>query len=88
MEYLIRLPHGYFRGGISDLPKISPTIDAHIACWHVLIGEIDEMADMTCKQVATLTGGKWDKCLESNRRVYSTENVSPTITTCGGGIRK
>lgn len=43
------------------------------------------MADMTCKQVATLTGGKWDKCLESNRRVYSTENVSPTITTCGGG---
>lgn len=33
----------------------------------------------------TLNGGKWDKNLESNRRVYSMNGISPTITTCGGG---
>lgn len=33
----------------------------------------------------TLCGGKWDKNLECNRRVYSIEGIAPTITTCGGG---
>ena len=43
------------------------------------------MEEITCKQVATLTGGKWDKVIDKNRRVYSTETISPTLTTCGGG---
>lgn len=43
------------------------------------------MEEIKCKQVAILRGGKWDKCLESNRRVYSSNALSPTITTCGGG---
>ena len=33
----------------------------------------------------TLNGGKWNRNLESNRRVYSINGISPTITTCGGG---
>lgn len=43
------------------------------------------MEEITCKQVATLTGGKWDKVIDKNRRVYSAEAISPTLTTCGGG---
>lgn len=38
-----------------------------------------------CKLFATLQGGKWDKIYESCRRVYSSDGVSPTITTCAGG---
>ena len=38
-KVIIRLPHGYFNGEIKKLPEVSPTIDAHIDCWHILIGE-------------------------------------------------
>jgi DNA (cytosine-5)-methyltransferase 1 len=41
-----------------------------------------------CIQSYTLTGGKWDKVLESNRRIYSDEGCCPTVTTCGGGHRE
>lgn len=41
--------------------------------------------EISCKCVCMLSGGKWDKCKEQNRRVYSPDGVSPTITTCGGG---
>jgi hypothetical protein len=46
------------------------------------------MEEIKCKQVGTLRGGKWDKLLESNRRVYSCEALAPTVTTCGGGKEK
>ena len=32
-----------------------------------------------------LTGGKWGKIHESCRRVYSTNGIAPTISTCAGG---
>lgn len=38
-----------------------------------------------CIQVGSLSGGKWDKIYESARRYYSTDGISPTIHTCGGG---
>ena len=38
-----------------------------------------------CKCVGMLSGGKWDKCNESNRRGYSSDGISPTVTTQGGG---
>lgn len=41
--------------------------------------------EISCKCVCMLSGGKWDKCKEQNRRVYSPNGVSPTLTTCGGG---
>lgn len=49
---MIRLSHGYFQGGVQTLPQLLPTIDAHIACWHVLIGE--KMEEIKCKQVGIL----------------------------------
>ena len=39
----------------------------------------------SCIQVGTLTGDKWDKMIDSSRRVYSDEGISPTVHTCGGG---
>lgn len=41
--------------------------------------------EISCKCVGMLSGGKWDKAIECNRRVYSPDGISPTITTCGGG---
>ena len=38
-KVIVRLAHGYFNGGVETLPEECPTIDAHIGCWHILIGE-------------------------------------------------
>lgn len=38
-KVLVRLGHGYYNGGITPLTDVCPTIDAHIDCWHILIGE-------------------------------------------------
>lgn len=79
-QVMIRLPHGYFQGGVQSLPKVSPTIDAHIACWHVLIGE--KMEEIKCKQVGQITAQGYT---EMTGRVYGQEGISPTINTCCGG---
>lgn len=36
-------------------------------------------------KVGEMTGGKWDKINESCRRVYDSDGIAPTLTTCGGG---
>lgn len=41
-QVIIRLPHGYYRGGVYELPETLPTIDTGIMNWHILIGEIKE----------------------------------------------
>lgn len=46
------------------------------------------MEEIKCEQVGMLSGGKWEKCHETNRRVYSDKGLSPTITTMGGGQRE
>lgn len=70
-------------GGVQTLPQLSPTIDANIACWHVLIGE--KMEEIKCNQVGMLGGDKWDKMHDIAKRVYGTNGISPTLHTCGGG---
>lgn len=40
---------------------------------------------MNCKQIATLSGGKWERLLDSSRRVYSPSGLCPTLTANGGG---
>lgn len=40
---------------------------------------------MNCKEIGSLTGGKWEKMYEQSRRVYDPEGLSPTLHTCGGG---
>lgn len=62
---MVRIGHGYFKGYIKKLPLICPTIDAHIACWHVLIGEY-KMKECNC--VGRL-GGKYENCNDSALRV-------------------
>lgn len=42
-------------------------------------------SDPRCKVVGTLEGGKYENLHDSNKRVYSTEYCSPTVTTCAGG---
>lgn len=46
------------------------------------------MEEIKCEQVGMLTGGKWDKLHDANRRVYSDKGISPTLTTMGGGQRE
>lgn len=70
------------------MPSECPTVDAHIACWHVLIGEL-KMEEVKCNQVATLRGGKWEKTYEESRRVYGIDGIAPMVhTQGGGGIKK
>lgn len=38
-----------------------------------------------CDCIGMLTVDKWDKCIDSARRVYSADQAAPTLTTCGGG---
>jgi DNA (cytosine-5)-methyltransferase 1 len=35
-----------------------------------------------------LSGGKWDKTHEQNRRVYDVEGIAPAMLTCGGGNKE
>ena len=59
----------------------------------MLEDEVDEKYYINAKfnfvesenQIGNLSGGKWDKINESCRRVYNTEEISPTIHTMGGG---
>lgn len=82
-KVMVRLGHGYFKGGVETLPELCPTIDAHIACWHVLIGEKMKNEEIKCNCVGML-GGKYEKNHDSARRVYDTNGLAPTQTTCGG----
>lgn len=34
-----------------------------------------------------MLNGRYENLLDVNRRVYSTNGVSPTITTCGGATQ-
>ena len=40
---------------------------------------------MKCKELGSLSGGKWEKMYEQSRRVYDPIGLCPTLHTCGGG---
>ena len=84
-KVLVRLGHGYYNGGITPLPYFCPTIDAHIDCWHILIGEKMKNEDIKCECVGMLGGEKYEKMHDIARRVYDTNGIAPTQHTCGGG---
>lgn len=84
-KVLVRLGHGYYSGGITPLPDFCPTIDAHIDCWHILIGEKMKNEDIKCECVGMLGGEKYEKMHDIARRVYDTNGIAPTQHTCGGG---
>lgn len=83
-KVIVRLAHGYFNGGVETLPEACPTIDAHIGCWHILIGEKMKNEEIKCNCVGML-GGKYEKLHDIARRVYDTNGIAPTQHTCGGG---
>lgn len=84
-KVLVRLRHGYYNGGITPLPDVCPTIDAHIACWHILIGEKMKNEEIKCECIGMLGGEKYEKMHDIARRVYDTNGIAPTQHTCGGG---
>lgn len=84
-KVLVRLGHGYYSGGITLLPDFCPTIDAHIDCWHILIGEKMKNEDIKCKCVGMLGGEKYEKMHDIARRVYDTMADS-TEEPCGCNI--
>ncbi len=43
------------------------------------------MTEAKCDLVGRLFGSKWERCIDMVRRVYSSEGISPTITTFSGG---
>ena len=59
-KVLVRLGHGYYNGGITPLPYFCPTIDAHIDCWHILIGEKMKNEDIKCDCIGMLGGAGAD----------------------------
>ena len=79
-KVLVRLGHGYYNGGITPLPNVCPTIDAHIDCWHISIGE--KMEDIKCRVVGNLKDKRYN---EMTSRVYSPSGLAPTQQTCCGG---
>lgn len=87
-KVLVRLGHGYYNGGITPLPDVCPTIDAHIDCWHILIGEKMKNEDIKCECVGMLGGEKYEKMHDIARRVYDTNGIAPTQHTCGDGFNQ
>lgn len=45
-------------------------------------------SNINCVQFGILNGGGYAKMFESDRRVYSSESISPTITTVSGGHKE
>ena len=84
-KVLVRLGHGYYNGGITPLPNVCPTIDAHIDCWHILIGEKMKNEDIKCECIGLLGDEKYEKMHDIARGVYDTNGIAPTQHTCGGG---
>lgn len=39
-------------------------------------------------EVGTLNGGKWDRLIESSRRIYDSRAIAPAVVTQGGAIKK
>lgn len=88
-KFIVRLAHGYFNGGVETLPEACPTIDAHIGCWHILIGEkmndnrFFKQAFETAQENECSTGDTIDAY---NKKVNQS-GTSPTITTRPEGFK-
>ena len=79
---LIQAPHGQYNGEINDANILPTLCTVSITNWHYTLQERQEPK---CIQQGTLSGGKWDKMLDCNKRYYNVNGISNTITTCGGG---
>ena len=88
-KVIVRLAHGYFNGGVETLPEACPTIDAHIGCWHILIGE--KMNDNRFFKQAFETAQE-NECnagdtIDAYNKKVNQSGTSPTITTRPEGFK-
>ena len=88
-KVIVRLAHGYFNGVVETLPKACPTIDAHIGCWHILIGE--KMNDNRFFKQAFETAQE-NECnagdtIDAYNKKVNQSGTSPTITTRPEGFK-
>ena len=88
-KFIVRLAHGYFNGGVETLPEACPTIDAHIGCWHILIGE--KMNDNRFFKQAFETAQE-NECsigdtIDAYNKKVNQSGTSPTITTRPEGFK-
>ena len=88
-KVIVRLTHGYFNGGVETLPEACPTIDAHIGCWHILIGE--KMNDNRFFKQAFETAQE-NECsigdtIDAYNKKVNQSGTSPTITTRPEGFK-
>ena len=80
-KVLVRLGHGYYNGGITPLPDVCPTIDAHIGCWHILIGE--KMKNTT---ITTVDG--FNQSIRADQTCFGTitRNAGADLKRNGQGV--
>lgn len=95
-KVLVRLGHGYYKGGITPLPNVCPTIDAHIDCWHILIGEKNgrhKMQSSWESQRQTLQRNDKSSIFPERTRSDNQNNEwrwrrAENHYVCGGGVLK
>lgn len=80
-KVLVRLGHGYYNGGITPLPDFCPTIDAHIDCWHILIGE-------KMKNTTILAVDGFNQSIRADQTCFgtTTRNAGADLKRNGQGI--
>lgn len=80
-KVLVRLGHGYYNGGIKPLPNVCPTIDAHIDCWHILIGE-------KMKNTAILAIDGFNQSIRADQTCFGTitRNAGADLKRNGQGV--
>lgn len=90
-KVLVRLGHGYYNGGITPLPNVCPTIDAHIDCWHILIGEKMKVERNRFFEQALETAQENDcgygDTIDAFNKKVNKSGVSPTVTTRPEGFK-
>lgn len=73
IETIIKSNYNSRRNNIRPMEGIANTLCAR------------DWKESQCIQVGVLRGGKWDKIIDMNKRMYSDKGLCPTLCTCGGG---
>lgn len=48
-------------------------------------GVMEELENIRCVKAGEMRGGRYEKYYEESRRAYSSDDISPTVHTAGGG---
>ena len=78
----------HFSQRVYSKEGVSPTISAGNRGGGKEPCKVIEDNENKLKLFTNLSGEKWDKMQDVNKRVYKDNGLSPTISTCGGGHRE